>query len=85
MLRKIEWTMDTGRNSKMLKALEKYFRMGTPLEDTDIKKVQDAALEIDSSKGCCSEELVELLEEMAVKWVSLNSNPIQLGRVSYKR
>lgn len=71
--------------SKMLKALEKYFRMGTPLEDSDIEKVKNAALEIDSNKGCCSEEAVELLEEMAVKWVSLNSNPIPLGRASYKR
>ncbi len=71
--------------SKMLKALEKYFSMGTALGDSNIEKVKNAAIEIDSSKGCCSEEPVELLEEMAVKWVSLNSNPIQLGRASYKR
>ena len=30
-------------------------------------------------------ELVDLLKELAVKWVSLNSDPIELGKVSYKR
>lgn len=71
--------------SKMVKALEKYLSMGTPLEEADIEKVRNAALEIDNSKGCCDKEPVELLEEMAVKWVSLNSDPIKLGRASYKR
>ncbi len=44
-----------------------------------------AALEINNSKGCCDMEPVDLLKELAVKWVSLNSDPIELGKVSYKR
>ncbi|WP_026659931.1 hypothetical protein [Butyrivibrio sp. AC2005] len=46
---------------------------------------EKAIKDLQPNKGCCSEEPVELLEEMAVKWVSLNRNPIQLGRASYKR
>ena len=71
--------------SKMLKAVEKYLAMGTPLEDTDIEAARNAALEINNSKGCCDMEPVDLLKELAVKWVSLNSDPIELGKVSYKR
>lgn len=60
-----------------------HLRKGTTLEASDIDKAGAAVTAISDSRGCCCEKDAETLQELAVKWVSLNSTPIPLGDVLY--
>ena len=60
-----------------------HLRKGTTLEASDIDKAGTAVTAISDSRGCCCEKDAETLQELAVKWVSLNSTPIPLGDVLY--
>ena len=79
----VNWDSDY---RKMLKALQEYFGMGTPLDSTDMEQVGKSAKAIDRfSIGEKDEGDVQALQNMAVKWVSLNSTPLPLEKVSYRR
>ena len=69
----------------MMVALKDYFVIGNPLTESDIDEVQSASLRINNSKACGCEKDVRKLQELAVKWVSLNSESVKLGRVGYNR
>jgi hypothetical protein len=71
--------------NKMLLALPSYLRQGQALSETDLNGAEAACSAIRSMKGCGGETEVRALQELAVKWVSLNSDPIPLGTVNYKR
>ena len=70
---------------KMLTALVEYFCQGRSLENADLEIIQKVSKRINKCKACGCEEDVGILKAMAVKWVSLNSNPIPLGGVNYNR
>ena len=79
----VNWDSDY---RKMLKALQEYFAMGTPLDSTDMEQVGKSAKAIDRfAIGEKDEGDVQALQNMAVKWVSLNSTPLPLEKVSYRR
>ena len=79
----VNWDSDY---RKMLKALQEYFGMGTPLDSTDIEQVVKSAKAINQFElGKKDEGDVRVLQNMAVKWVSINTTPILLEKVSYKR
>ena len=71
---------------KMLKALQEYFGMGTSLDSADMEQVGKSAKAINQFElGKKDEGDVRVLQNMAVKWVSINTTPILLEKVSYKR
>ena len=70
---------------KMLVTLTEYFRQGKPLSEAELKIVENACTCINETKGCGGENEVGKLQEFAVKWIAMNSNPIQLREVPYKR
>ena len=70
---------------KMLRALTEYLTQGQPLSETDLNDAENACSGINNTKGRGSENEVRLLQELAVKWVTSNTDPIPLGEVSYKR
>ncbi len=74
-----------GEYRKMLDALKEYFGMGNPLAESDMDKLKEAILRINKSKACGCESDVGVIQKLAVKWVSENSDPITLGNVIYKR
>lgn len=74
-----------GEYRKMLAALKDYFAMGTPLSEDQMEEVSDASLGINKCKACGCEKAVGKLQEMAVIWVSINSNPIPLESAEYNR
>ena len=74
-----------GEYRKMLDALKEYFEMGSPLAGADMDRLKEATVMINKSKACGCESDVGVIQELAVKWVSENSDPIRLGSVSYDR
>ena len=74
-----------GEHRKMLDALKEYFDMGSPLAGADMDRLKEATVRINKSKACGCESDVGVIQELAVKWVSENSDPIRLGSVSYDR
>lgn len=69
----------------MLSSLEEFLSHETSLGKDDLDSVKEASLNINNCKACGCEKDVAILQKMAVKWVSLNSTPIQLEEVPYNR
>lgn len=67
---------------KMLKSLNDYFSLGTPLHSDALQEVATLAKEL--SKGDGDEEPARLCE-LAVQWVLSNPNPIILEQPEYMR
>lgn len=74
-----------GEYRKMLKALVGFFVQGNVLDEDDIKATREAACGINGCKACGCGEEIEMLAELAVKWVRQNPVPLPLGDVNYKR
>ena len=70
---------------RMLRALSDYFIQGEPLSEADLKTAENACTCINGTNGCGGENEITVLQKLAVKWVSMNSEPITLGEVAYKR
>lgn len=68
---------------KMLKYLLDCFAEGNPLTEEELKEARYIGKLISHSGEADDEP--ERLMELAVKWVSQNTEPIQLGEVEYKR
>lgn len=66
---------------KMVTALPKYLGLGQPLSELELEEVGAII------KPLPDQDMTEIerLEELAVKWVSMNSSPISLGNVPYGR
>jgi len=74
-----------GHYKKMVLEMPKCLADGNSLEKTDLERVQGICNSILESGGYnCKEEINEIAE-ISVKWISLNSDPIPLGDVPYKR
>ncbi|MFJ7646133.1 ankyrin repeat domain-containing protein [Lysinibacillus sp. NPDC097279] len=67
---------------KMLKSLNQYFKLGTPLDDATLLEVETLVKELHNGNG--SDEPARLCE-LAVSWVLSNLNPITLEQPDYKR
>ena len=67
---------------KMLKSLNEYFSLGTPLHSDALQEAATLVKEL--SKGDGDEETTRLCE-LAVQWVLSNPNPITLEQPEYTR
>lgn len=67
---------------QMLKCLNHYFSLGTPLHPTELQEAATLVKELHNGHG--SDEPARLCE-MAVQWVLKNPKPITMERPDYKR
>lgn len=66
---------------KMVKAWGKYVEMGTPLSAEELQEFRRLTKSI---KNVEEQELARLTE-LSVKWVTCNLDPIETGKISYRR
>ncbi len=72
---------------KMIGALAKYFLQGNALSKEEMEEAQNDINEINNCKAACvvSQNAIDKLMELAVKWVIKNPKPVPLGNVDYNR
>ena len=68
----------------MLNSLSNHFASGTPLSEAELEETKELISNI-RTKGSDEDAITERLCELAVSWVSLNPNPLPLGKINYSR
>lgn len=73
-----------GNYRKMLNALLRYFTLGKPLSENELKEAKKLASDI-RAQGDDEDFITERLCELAVLWVLSNPSPIALEKPNYNR
>ena len=68
----------------MLNSLPNHFASGTPLSEQELEETKELISNI-RANGSDEDAITERLCELAVSWVSLNPNPLPLGKINYSR
>ncbi len=74
----INWDADY---RELVKAFMKYVQMGNPLQDKECAELEDIIKTIKNA----DEAMMGRMTELAVKWIVMNTEPMTLDTVAYRR
>ncbi|MBQ3011034.1 MAG: ankyrin repeat domain-containing protein [Oscillospiraceae bacterium] len=67
----------------MLESLKAFFSMGMPLDEVALEEVGKLCAQVSPDTDC--EAALQCLQQMSVRWVLKNQEPIALGKPAYRR